>query len=667
MSEIAPHMDETVGQRRAAGLTPRAMAIGMAMVALVNLAAPYSLYVVRSSLLASDYMPIGALFPFFIIVAGLNVLLKILAPRQALHRGELVIIFMMGLVGASLATYGLSGYLVAVIASPYFYATPENQWAQYLHAHMPSWIAPRPRGHAMQWFFDGLPPGEQIPWAAWLVPLFWWLSLMAVVLFVAFCIIAILRKQWVENEKLLFPLVELPLAMVEGAEGSARRPAFMGDRLFWYGFLIPLFVVLWNTIHYFSPFVPQIPIGGFGIYTASSISIARGFPGILVNVYPPIIGFSYLINLDILFSFWFFHLLALIQVGIYGRTGFSIGPSEHYSSEYDASMGWQSMGAFIAMVMWGLWTARHHLRNVFRKAWRGNADPLDDSGEMLPYRRAVIGLVFGMFYIAAWLHEAGMSWLVIAVFLPTAFTIYLGTSRIVAEAGLAFARGPMVAQTFVGFILGSAAIPAQSMAALALSYAGFSEIKNSFMPAFAHCAKLSEVLQVNRRSVVRAVALAAALAVSIAVPWTIYLGYRYGAYNFETWIFTYGGPLPFDYTVQKMRNPFEVDWNRLGFLGVGGAFYSLLNLLRARFAWWSLHPIGLTLASSFLIKMAAFSLFVGWLCKWIIVRLGGVRLYQRARPFFLGLILGYFSGVAVSIVIDFIWFPGQGHWLYGLY
>ena len=664
---MSPPIHEVVEPRRAAGLTWRAMAIGATMVALVSLAAPYSLYVVRSSLLASDYMPIGALFPFFIIVAGVNAMLKILAPRQALQRGELVIIFTMGLVGSALATYGFSGYLVAVIASPYFYATPENQWAQYLHAHIPSWIVPQPTGAAMQWFFDGLPPGEQIPWAAWLVPLFWWLSLMVVVLFVAFCIIAILRKQWVENEKLLFPLVELPLALMEGAEGPGRWPAFMRQRLFCYGFLLPFCLVLWNTIHYFSPLVPQIPIGGFGIYTSSPISIAQGFPSILAHIYPPIIGFSYLMNLEILFSFWFFHLLALIQVGIYGRSGFSIGPSEHYSSEYDASMGWQSMGAFIAMVLWGLWTARHHLQDVWRKAWRGKADPLDDSEEMLPYRRAVIGLVFGLLYIAAWLHEAGMSWLVISVFLPMVLIIYLGTSRIVAEAGLAFARGPMVAQTFVGFVLGSAAIPAPSMTALALSYAGFSEIKNSFMPAFAHCAKLSEVLQVNRRAVTRALALATALAIAIAVPWTIYLGYRYGAYNFETWIFTYGGPLPFDYIVQKMRNPFAVDWQRLGFLGVGAAFYSLLNLLRARFAWWSLHPIGLTLASSFLIKMAAFSLFMGWLCKWIIVRLGGVQLYQRARPFFLGLILGYFSGVAVAITIDFIWFPGQGHWLYGLY
>ena len=370
--------DTTTSSRRASGLTLRALGLGTALVVLVNLAAPYSLYVVRSSLLASDYMPFGVLFPFFLVVALLNVVLKTIDPDLALHPAELMVAFMMGLVGASLATYGLAGYLIAVIASPFFYATPENQWNQYLHAHIPTWTVPSPAGQAMQWFFDGLPPGERIPWIVWLVPLFWWLSLVAVVIFVAFCIIAILRKQWIENEKLLFPLIELPLTMVQEAETPKRRPAFMDSRVFWIGFLVPLFLVLWNTIHYFTPFVPQIPVGGWGVDKLTSVSIARDFPSILVNIYPPIIGFSYLMNLEILFSFWFFHLLALIQVGIYSRTGFSIGPSEHYSSEYDASLGWQSMGAFIAMVLWGLWMARDHLSAVWRKAWRGAADPLDD-------------------------------------------------------------------------------------------------------------------------------------------------------------------------------------------------------------------------------------------------------------------------------------------------
>lgn len=656
----------TLEDRRARGLTPRALLLGIALVVFVNLAAPYSLHVIHSSLLASDYMPLGALFPFFLVVAVLNVLLKRLDPGYALHPSELVVVFIMALVGSSIPTYGLSGYLISVISAPYFFASPENQWAKYLHEYIPDWIVPSNEGQAMNWFFDGLPPGRSIPWGVWVVPLFWWLSLIVVVMFVALCIVVLLRRQWVEHEKLLFPLAELPLQMVEGSDDPRYMPRFMRSRVFWIGFLVPFLLVTYNCAHYFSPFIPQIPVGGWGIDKLKSVSIARDFPSILVNIYPPIIGFAFLMNLDILFSFWFIHLLVLIQVGIFARIGYSIGPAEHYSSEYDAALGWQSMGAFTIMVLWSLWMARRHLRDVLRKVFK-NAPDVDDTNELLSYRKAVIGLVLGLFYITVWLHAAGMAYWVIAVFLPTVFIIYLGTTRIVTEGGLAFARGPMVAQTFTAFTLGSTTIPPQSMTALAVSYAGFCEIKTSFMPAFAHGAKLSDGVQTRRRAVVWALLIAVAISLLVSIPWTIYLGYQHGAYNFSTWIFTPGGRLPYDYMVQKMRNPFGPDLKRWTFFGIGGALMIGLTLLRARFPWWPLHPIGLTLATAWPIKMSAFSLFLGWACKWIIVRLGGIELYRRSRPLFFGLILGYFAGVALSNLIDFIWFPGQGHWLYGLY
>ena len=41
--------------------------------------------------------------------------------------------------------------------------------------------------------------------------------------------------------------------------------------------------------------------------------------------------------------------------------------------------------------------------------------------------------------------------------------------------------------------------------------------------------------------------------------------------------------------------------------------------------------------------------------------MGDMRLYRQERPFFLGLILGYFSGIAAANTSDFIWFNGQGN------
>ena len=39
-------------------------------------------------------------------------------------------------------------------------------------------------------------------------------------------------------------------------------------------------------------------------------------------------------------------------------------------------------------------------------------------------------------------------------------------------------------------------------------------------------------------------------------------------------------------------------------------------------------------------------------------------LYNSAKPFFVGLVVGHFSGAGVSFIIDALWFRGQGHSLY---
>ena len=55
-----------------------------------------------------------------------------------------------------------------------------------------------------------------------------------------------------------------------------------------------------------------------------------------------------------------------------------------------------------------------------------------------------------------------------------------------------------------------------------------------------------------------------------------------------------------------------------------------------------------------------FSIFVVWGLKTVIMRIGGVDIYRRLRPFFLGLLVGHALGVLMSFGVDQVWFPGQG-------
>ncbi len=57
----------------------------------------------------------------------------------------------------------------------------------------------------------------------------------------------------------------------------------------------------------------------------------------------------------------------------------------------------------------------------------------------------------------------------------------------------------------------------------------------------------------------------------------------------------------------------------------------------------------------------AWSLFLIWFVKIIILKVGGLERYRAYAPFFLGMIIGYVTGVALGVTADFFYFPGEGH------
>lgn len=60
-------------------------------------------------------------------------------------------------------------------------------------------------------------------------------------------------------------------------------------------------------------------------------------------------------------------------------------------------------------------------------------------------------------------------------------------------------------------------------------------------------------------------------------------------------------------------------------------------------------------------RVYAFSIFITWCAKVVILRIGGISLYNKARPYFFGLVIGYLASIGISSIVDYIWFPGDGH------
>jgi len=647
--------EEVELEGREGGLPGRVLLIGLVLVVFLAVAGPYGHYVIKTTLFYTNYLPLGLIFPFLIVVTVLNGLLKWLRPRWGLSPRELLLIYIMVMVGGQPVTYGMTSYLLSIISAPYYFATPENRWTEFFHQYIPEWICPQDR-QAIVWFYQGLPPGESIPWRVWLVPLAWWLPLIGAVMVASFALVAIMRRQWVENERLVFPLNEVPLRMVEGAEDERLLPRFMRDRVFWAGFAVPFFITCWNTISYFYPTLGRIRFDRWMTFS--------NFPTVRLLISPLVIGLTYFVNLDVSFSIWFFWALGMVQQAVFNKTGFTVGTPDTYSST-NAAMAWQGFGAFTVMVLLGLWVARHHLREVFRKAFRG--DPaVDDSRELLSYRTAVWTLIISVTYIALWMWRSGMRPLVVGMFLFAALILYLGVTRCVIEGGLVFVRGPLIPQTFAIRTLGTRVIfDRVTMTSLAFSYAWLCDMICEFMPFAANAAKLASGRRLGRRAVLQAMAVAVTVSILVSVFYTIYLGYHHGAFNWDEWAFSGGGAqTPFRNLVSKLQNPQPPDLKRMMMMGVGAVVGAAIIAARYRFPGVPLHPLGFAVASVIQVTWCMLSIFLAWLIKLVIIRLGGLRAFQRARPFFLGLIIGHFSGAGMVAVIDYFFFLGQGHSVY---
>jgi hypothetical protein len=95
----------------------------------------------------------------------------------------------------------------------------------------------------------------------------------------------------------------------------------------------------------------------------------------------------------------------------------------------------------------------------------------------------------------------------------------------------------------------------------------------------------------------------------------------------------------------------EVTYNRPAHMVGGAAAAGLLMWACLLWPSWPLHPIGLLMGGGYLPALGWPSILLGWLLKVLILHFGGARLYRKAAPFFLGLIVGQLLAAAIWAII----------------
>ena len=149
-------MDEMAeGPKRS--VTLRAVAVGLLLVVAVCVFASYAEYMAHGYRMGFGHIPMAVLIPFSLLVFVVNRLAGRMKAGAALGSNELVVVFMMGLMGSMMASTRLTSLLVGVLAGPFYFETSTNQWGEYILPNIPRWLFPLNETGAITDFFNGLP------------------------------------------------------------------------------------------------------------------------------------------------------------------------------------------------------------------------------------------------------------------------------------------------------------------------------------------------------------------------------------------------------------------------------------------------------------------------------------------------------------------------------
>ena len=141
------------------GLSRRAIGIGLLFTVMINIWVPYGSFLVHSSRMTVSHLPISVLIPFFLLLFIVNPLLRTWPSQRHLTGSELALIFVMMFVASLVPGKVMVAYLMGIIATPYYFARPENQWAATFFQYLPDWLLVDGQGSTLTWFYEGIPPG----------------------------------------------------------------------------------------------------------------------------------------------------------------------------------------------------------------------------------------------------------------------------------------------------------------------------------------------------------------------------------------------------------------------------------------------------------------------------------------------------------------------------
>ena len=584
-----------------------------------------------------DFLLETAVFMLIVVIAA-NRLLGLLAPGAALNRGELATVFVMLLAAAPVPSIGFITRLIPAIGGITYHIRPESHWGEWVLPHVSSWVAPR-AGEAVSQLFEGLPKHGVVPWGVWTKPLLFWSGFFMTLAFASICLAVIMRKQWIERERLSYPIMQLALSLLESEGKSQERPIWR-SRIFLIG---AVFAFCFGSLHPISRYLQDWMGWTFDPPDMSWYWLTAGRTfSLRFKISWSIIGLSYLIPQDVALSVWLFNLIFQIQGGLYRVLGIDATPGHAWGIRGGPALSGQAVGAFMFIGASALWLGRRHLAAVLRSAFGRPGERADEtgSGDMLSYPVAFWGIAASGVAMLFFLHVMGTPLWLSMVMLAAAFCFLVAMTKIVVQCGLGWVQPPIAPTVFVNSLVGAGTMSHATVTSLGVNYIWTSPMRLQELGAVSHGLKVTDQLSLRRKGLVPAMLLAIMVALVAGSVFHLYYAYSYGGLNMYGWFYRGYAMRPWQFAEHTIDVARPIEWGYLGFVGMGAGVAGVMQVLRHTFTWFPFSVIGFGAAHLPTSQKYWFSVFLVWLLKGRLINYGGMRAYRAGRPFFLGLLMG---------------------------
>ncbi len=561
---------------------------------------------------------IQAVFVTF-AVAGANVGLRRIAPRAALRPGEMLMLYTMLAVAQAACGHDTIEMLTQAIAYPAHFTSAENDWRALFHHLLPRWLFVWEPAGVAGLYTDGMDLYEDGAWRHYLRPGLFWSGFLVTLYFLMMCLNVLLKRQWVERERLSFPVAQIPLGIVDPSVGLFR------SRLFWWSCGGAACLNLLNGLHRLFPLIPGPTYGKYNFGALLSEHPWNVIGDVHVEFLPFVVGLSYFIPVALSFSIWFFYWFWKAQHVLGAVVGL------RYIPEFPGF--WiQGMGAMMLMAFLFMHSARRHLAAVARGVSRPRAQPAEDDS---PYRFAVWGAMGAGIALLVFLHVAGMSLWIGSLFLAGHFTMTMVTTRLRAQLGLPTHELPFTTSSMLVGLLGVKRLDTRSLAQVAtFKFVDFGQ-RGSPMPTMMESMYMRDRLRLRQPGILLlAIMFAAVIGTLVGFAGNLQRGHMA---TVQTWV----GDSAFPTLSAQVRDHTDgVDFVYVSYFVVGAAVVVGLNALSRAYVWWPFHPLGYIMGGEWMLRHLWSPIFMAWAIRVLVLKLGGMSAHRRATHVFLGVTIG---------------------------